>query len=102
MAETEVSSSDFNTVKALVQGQVDSFLGFKFIRTQLIENDSNSDHKVLYFAKSGIKLAIGSEPVARISERADKNHATQVFFSMCIGATRMEEIQVGYIECDPS
>ena len=102
LAETEVSSSDFNTVKALVQGQVDSFLGFKFIRTQLIENDSNSDHKVLYFAKSGIKLAIGSEPVARISERADKNHATQVFFSMCIGATRMEEIQVGYIECDPS
>ena len=102
MAETEISSSDYNTVKALVQGQVDSFLGFKFIRTQLIENDSNSDHKVLYFAKSGIKLAIGSEPVARIAERADKNHATQVFFSMCIGATRMEEIQVGYIECDPS
>jgi len=25
-----------------------------------------------------------------------------VFFSMCIGATRMEEIQVGNILCDPS
>tara|TARA_R110000803_G_scaffold52732_2_gene108470 strand:- start:10855 stop:11739 length:885 start_codon:yes stop_codon:yes gene_type:complete len=102
LAETEITSSDYNTVKALVQGQVNEFLGFQFLRTQLIENDANSDNKVLYFAKSGIKLAIGANPVARISERADKNHATQVFYSMCVGATRMEEVQVGYIECDPS
>jgi hypothetical protein len=31
LSETEISSSDFNTVKALVNGQVDTFLGFKFI-----------------------------------------------------------------------
>lgn len=102
LAETEITSSDYNTVKALVQGQVNEFLGFKFLRTELIESDASSDHKVLYFAKSGIKLAIGANPMARISERSDKNHATQVFYSMCIGATRMEEVQVGYIECDPS
>ena len=102
LAETEITSSDYNTVKALVQGQVDEFLGFSFLRTELIGTDGNSDHKVLYFAQPGIKLAIGANPMARISERADKNHATQVFMSMCIGATRMEEAQVGYIECDPS
>jgi len=102
LAETEVTSSDFNTVKALVQGEVNEFLGFNFVRTELIGVDGNSDHKVLYFSQPGMKLAIGSNPVARISERADKNHATQVFYSMSIGATRMEEKQVGYIECDPS
>tara|TARA_R110000822_G_scaffold98351_5_gene222533 strand:+ start:805 stop:1689 length:885 start_codon:yes stop_codon:yes gene_type:complete len=102
LAETEITSSDYNTVKALVQGQVNEFLGFSFLRTELIGTDGNSDHKVLYFAQPGIKLAIGANPMARISERADKNHATQVFMSMCIGATRMEEAQVGYIECDPS
>jgi len=102
LAETEVTSSDFNTVKALVQGEVNEFLGFSFVRTELIGVDGNSDHKVLYFSQPGMKLAIGSNPVARISERADKNHATQVFYSMSIGATRMEEKQVGYIECDPS
>jgi len=31
LSETEVSSSDYNTVKSLVNGQVDTFLGFKFI-----------------------------------------------------------------------
>ncbi len=102
LAETEVTSSDFATVKALVSGQVDSFLGFQFIRTELIGTDSNSDHKVLFWQKAGMKLAMGAEPTIKISERADKNHATQVFASMTIGATRMQEELVGYIECDPT
>ena len=102
LGETEVSSSDFNTVKALVQGEVDTFLSFSFIRTQRIGVDSNNDHKVLFYAKPGICLAVGAEPTVRISERDDKNYAQQVFASMTIGATRMQEDLVGYIECDPS
>jgi len=31
LSETEISSSDYNTVKSLVNGAVDTFLGFKFI-----------------------------------------------------------------------
>jgi len=102
LAETEVTSSDFNSVKALVQGELNTFMGFEFIRTQRINVDSNSDHKVLFYAKSGIKLAVGKNPTARISERDDKNYATQVFYSMAIGATRMEEAKVGRIICDPT
>lgn len=30
LGETEVTSSDYNTVKALVQGDIDTFVGFKF------------------------------------------------------------------------
>ena len=89
-------------MKALVQGEVDTFLGFNFIRTERIGVDSNSDHKVLYYAQSGMLLALGQQPTIKISERSDKNHATQVFASMVIGSTRMEENLVGYIECDPS
>lgn len=102
LGETEVTSSDFATIKALVNGEVDQFLNFSFIRTELIGVDSNADDKVLYFQKDGMKLAIGQEPIVKITERADKNHATQVFVSMSIGATRMQEKLVGYIECHPS
>jgi len=102
LAETEITSSDYAVVKALVHGEVNTFLGFDFIRTELIETDSNSDHKVLYWQNKGMKLAIGAEPQVKISERADKNHATQVFVSMSIGSTRMQEELVGYIECDPT
>lgn len=102
LGETEVTSSDYAMIKALVHGEVDTFLGFDFKRTELIGVDANSDHKVLYWQKAGLKLAIGSEPSAKISERADKNYSTQVFYSMAIGATRMQEKLVGYIECDPT
>jgi len=102
LAETEVTSSDYNVVKALVNGELNTFLGFDFIRTERIETDTNSDHKVLFWQKKGILLGIGQNPMAKITERDDKNYATQVFFSMAIGATRMEEDRVGYIECDPS
>ena len=102
LGQTEVTSSDFASVKALVSGDVDTFLGFQFVRTELIGVDSNSDHKVLFWQKAGMKLAIGAEPSIKISERPDKNHATQVFASMSIGATRMQEELVGYIECDPT
>ena len=102
LAETEVTSSDFAAIKALVHGEVDTFLGFDFKRTERIGTDSNSDHKVLYWQMAGMKLAIGSEPLVKISERDDKNYATQVFTSMSLGATRMQEDLVGYIECDPT
>ncbi len=97
---TKATSADYTTVKALVTGQVDSFVGFKFIRSERIGTDTNSDDKVLYWAKPGIKLALGRDVQTRITERPDKNYATQVFLSMTIGATRMQETMVGYIECD--
>jgi len=102
LAETEITSSDYAVIKSLVHGEVSTFLGFDFVRTELIEVDSNSDHKVLYWQNAGIKLAIGKEASVKISERDDKNYATQVFYSMSIGATRMQEELVGYIECDPT
>jgi len=102
LSSTKATSSDYASVKALVEGKIDSYMGFSFIRSERIGVDGNADHKVLFWAKSGMLLALGKEPMARISERDDKNYATQVFYSMTIGSTRMEETKVGYIECDPS
>ena len=99
---TKATSSDYNAVKALVTGQLNSYLGFEFIRSERIGVDANSDDKVLFFAKSGIKLGVGVSPKTKIGERADKNYATQVYTCMTIGATRMEEAKVGYVECDAS
>lgn len=99
---TEVKSSDFNTVKALAQGQLDSFLGFKFIVSNRLKFDAtNTDDRLAYaFTSDAIKLAIGQDVVARIDERADKSYSTQVYYSMSIGATRMEEEKVVEIACD--
>ena len=96
---TQVTSSDYATVKALAQGTLDSFLGFKFIRTQRLGTDSDGNRQVTAWAKSGIGLALGADIKTKISERDDKNYATQVFLSMTIGATRIEEEKVVEIAC---
>lgn len=96
---TEVKSSDFNTVKALAQGEIDTFLGFKFIRTERLGLDGSSNRRVIAWAQDGMALALGKEPVARVDERPDKNYATQVYYSMAIGATRLEEEKVVEIAC---
>lgn len=100
LAETEVTSSDFNTIKTLVQGEIDTFMGFKFIRSERLNTDSTPSRQVLAFAKSAIGLAIGADISTKISERADKNYATQVFLSMTIGATRIEEEKMVEIACN--
>lgn len=99
---TQIQSADYNSIKALVQGEINTFLGFKFLRTELIGKDSNNDDKVLFFASDGLLLATGADIRARISERGDKSYATQVYLSMTVGATRMEEKKVGRILCNAS
>ena len=98
----EVKSSDYNSIKALVQGEVDTYLGFKFIRSERLGLDGDSNRQVLAFCQSAIGLAVGSEISTKISERADKNYATQVFLSMTIGATRIEDEKMVEIACTES
>jgi hypothetical protein len=104
---TEVQSADFNTVKALARGEVDTFLGFRFIPvngkridgSKLVPVDGSSDRRCFAFQGDGLLLGVGADMTSKISERADKNYATQVFCSMSIGATRMEEARVLEILC---
>ena len=96
---TTVTSADFNTVKALVQGDIDTFVGFKFITSNRLTDDGTS--RLCYaFAQDGVKLAMGKEPTAKIDERSDKSYATQVYYCSSFGATRMEEVKVVEIACN--
>lgn len=96
---TTVTSSDYNTVKALVQGDIDTYVGFKFITTTRLTDDGTS-RLCLAWAEDGLKLAVGKDVNAQISERADKSYSTQVYYCMSIGATRMEEEKVVQIACN--
>tara|TARA_Y100001973_G_C5203766_1_gene339822 strand:- start:2340 stop:3203 length:864 start_codon:yes stop_codon:yes gene_type:complete len=98
---TSVTSSDFNTVKALVQGQVNQFMGFTFIVSNRLAVASNI-RTCFAWAQDGIKLAMGKDVMARIDERSDKSYSTQVYYCATFGATRMEEEKVVSIACDES
>ena len=97
LGTTEVTSSDFNTVKALAQGDINTFLGFNFIVSNRL-SIASSKRKCIAFVSDGIGLAVGKDSTARIDERADKGYATQVYYSAAFGATRMEEEKVVEIQ----
>jgi len=77
LGETAVTSSDFNTVKALVSGEVNTFLGFRFhVVGDRDEGglpvDSNLDRKVYAFHKDAVGLAEGIAPKTEINYIPEK------------------------------
>ena len=93
-----VTSSDYNSIKALVHGEIDTFLGFKFIKSTRL-SVASSVRKCFAWAEDGLKLAIGKDVVSKIDQRADKSYSTQVFYCASFGSTRMEEAKVVEINC---
>jgi len=96
---TEVKNADYNSVRALVNGAVDTFLGFKFIRTQRCNTDSDGNRQVLCYNKSALVLAIAQDIKTDIGIRRDKSNAVQVYASLGIGSTRLEEEKLVEIAC---
>lgn len=98
LGTTEVTSADYNTVKALVQGDIDTFMGFKFIQIERLPKVSTT-RSCFAWAKSGVHLGMWNDINSRISERDDKSYATQVYVKGTFGATRTEEKKVVEIQC---
>lgn len=96
---TETTSADYNTVKALVSGAIDSFMGFKFVRTQLLSKTSNT-RTCLCFPKSGIVVGMADQRVTKIDQRPDLNYTWQVWTQGTFGATRTWREKVVSIDCD--
>lgn len=96
---TEVTSSDYNVVKALVQGELKTWCGFVFIHSERLLTDANSNRLIYAWQRMAVQLAIQKEIEGRVDERADKNYAWQVYMRMCMGATRLEEGRLVQIAC---
>jgi hypothetical protein len=101
LGTTQVTSSDYNVVRALATGAINSYLGFEFIMSTRLNKDATNttDRLVFAYTEDAIKLGIGKDISAKISERADKSYSTQVYYSMSLGAVRMEEEKVVQIPC---
>jgi N4-gp56 family major capsid protein len=77
LSETSVTSSDFNTVKALVSGEINTFLGFTFhVMGDRTEGgliiDSNLDRVSFAFHKDAIGYAEGIAPRTEVNYIPEK------------------------------
>jgi len=121
LGSTEVTSADYNSVRALVNGEADSFMGFKFVELELLPFNlaavtitvatgvvgagagsisiGEGRQCMAYVENSAILCSLPSKVKGRISEIPNKHYSHQVYGSMTIGSTRMEEIQLMLIYC---
>jgi hypothetical protein len=104
LSETSVTSSDFNTVKALVQGELDTFLGFKFItigdRSEggLTGGGSGQDRVVYAYHKNAIGMAEGMGIRSEINYIPEKT-SWLVSSMFSAGATAIDAGGVVAITC---
>ena len=93
---TEIGSADFNTVKALAAGKVETFAGFKFFWTNRLPLDAASEDttRTIAWAQDGVILGTAENITSKISERDDKNYSIQVYSEQSIGAIRLEGAKV--------
>lgn len=96
---TEVTDVDYNAVKALVTGRVNSFMGFEFVRTELVPKTGDI-RQCIAFPKSAIILGMADAKTVKIDQRPDLNYTWQVWTQGTFGAARTWREKVVTIDCD--
>jgi len=95
---TEIKNIDYNSVKALAEGQINTFLGFRFIRSERLAKSGTTRYAVAW-CKPAVALGIGKDIVTSIDTLPTKNYSVQVYARMSIGAVRLEDEGVVEIGC---
>ena len=102
LSTTEVKNSDYNTVKALAHGKVDTFMAFKFLMLQNFQDETKghlrdseaetADEAIESYAwaQDAITLGVGKDITTRVTERPDKRYSVQAYMSHSFGAVRVE------------
>lgn len=114
LREEQAINSDYAAIKALVNGEINTFMGFMFHRVEFLPQLTASiafdpadgsvgagagtlpigSKRLLAFVQDGIQMALNEDVMARIDERPDKDYLNQVYMKMAMGGVRMEEEKV--------
>jgi hypothetical protein len=100
MADTTVTSSDYNTLRALQNFQVDTFMGMKWIRTELLPKSGNNRACYIY-GKDYVTLGCGMDIINDVSvNKSKRGFPVQVYSMQSLGAVRNQDTGVVEIMCD--
>jgi hypothetical protein len=105
-----VGSADYNTLKALAAGAIDSYAGFKIIMSNLlllaggtdvygnavsvISGATTGDRYDIAFARAGLGFAMNYDVIAKVAEDPGLSYSLRPYMEISAGATRIEEARV--------
>jgi hypothetical protein len=96
--DSTITSADYNSVKMLVSGEINTFMGFNWIHTEQLALSSTT-RTCLAWCQDAMLLGVSTDVSGDVSRRPDKNNGLQVSYTMDMGATRMNEVGVVEILC---
>ncbi len=99
LKNTKVQSMDYNSIRALVKGELDTFLGFKFISTERLVLAGGTSRRCFAWVKSGLHLAHWGKLEIKSDLRPDKNYVWQIYARATLGAARTSEKKVVRVDC---
>jgi len=86
LSAQEVTSADYNTVRALMTGDINSFMGFTFHEV------STMTATVAYcYHSSGMIFGMNQDMVVRFDEIPERGYSLQAYHSMGLAAMRTDE-----------
>ena len=91
LQQQEVSSFDYNAVRALAEGRLDTFLGFRIIRTEQLPVDASGIRSCIAWVKSRAQFGIWDDFKVKLSVRDDLDETLQIRAKFACGATRLQE-----------
>lgn len=97
LSKTEVTSVDYNTVKALYDGAINTFLGFKFKKSQRLTL-SSTDRLIPVWVKSSMKLAFSQDIRTFMDILPERRHSVQIRTELDVGSTRLDNKGVAQIK----
>lgn len=99
LADTSVTSADYNTVKALVSGSINTFMGFMFIRVpSSMLPVASTTRSIVAYAPRAIEYGVGLETQGRLDYVPHKD-SWQIMAKGSFGAGRAEDRGVVQIDC---
>lgn len=101
MRTLEVGSIDYNEVKPLVEGKVDKWCGFNFIRlpSARFQLDGNGHRRIPAWSKSGMLFVRPAGLETNCQKDPTKGYNWRLHTKATFGAVRMEEDRVVEIKC---
>lgn len=90
---------DYASVKALVNGEINTLLGIEFIRTQRLLTDASGYRRIHVYTENALGVGIPQDIEVDIGPRRDKRNATQIYACMGCGGVRIEDEQVVELLC---
>jgi hypothetical protein len=94
LSSTKTTSADYNTVKALTDGQLNTFMGFTFhwLPADRFTADTTDTgcYQCAAYHKSAILMSTGIELKTRLAEESGKNFAVRVWARYMAGSVRLQ------------